>query len=187
LYTHRGTWKENFYALTDIKVRSAKPQEKEYTLVDGDGMFLLIHPNGSKYWRFRFRSAVSSLMAFGVYPQTSLLMLVKRRGQSWCCWNRSREHKRALKEEQAKETITFESVAREWHATNKEMVRGTQSTGAEELEDNLFPAIGMRSIDTFSTRDLLVPIKVVEATGRLKWLRVFSSALMRLCVMPQTV
>ena len=31
-------------ALTDIKVRSAKPQEKEYTLVDGDGMFLLIHP-----------------------------------------------------------------------------------------------------------------------------------------------
>ncbi|HHA1763163.1 Arm DNA-binding domain-containing protein [Enterobacter cloacae] len=42
-------------ALTDIKVRSAKPQEKEYTLVDGDGMFLLIHPNGSKYWRLRFR------------------------------------------------------------------------------------------------------------------------------------
>ena len=41
-------------ALTDIKVRSAKPQEKEYTLVDGDGMFLLIHPNGSKYWRFRW-------------------------------------------------------------------------------------------------------------------------------------
>ncbi|CBG90095.1 putative integrase [Citrobacter rodentium ICC168] len=35
-------------ALTDIKVRSAKSQEKEYTLVDGDGMFLLIHPNGSK-------------------------------------------------------------------------------------------------------------------------------------------
>lgn len=60
-------------ALTDIKVRSAKPQEKEYTLVDGDGMFLLIHPNGSKYWRFRFRfSGKQHLMAFGVYPETSL-------------------------------------------------------------------------------------------------------------------
>ena len=46
-------------ALTDIKVRSAKPQEKEYTLVDGDGMFLLVHPNGSKYWRFRFRFGVT--------------------------------------------------------------------------------------------------------------------------------
>jgi hypothetical protein len=60
-------------ALTDIKVRSAKPQEKEYTLVDGDGMFLLIHPNGSKYWRFRFRfGGKQHLMAFGVYPETSL-------------------------------------------------------------------------------------------------------------------
>lgn len=59
-------------ALTDIKVRSAKPQEKEYTLVDGDGMFLLIHPNGSKYWRFRFRfGGKQHLMAFGVYPETS--------------------------------------------------------------------------------------------------------------------
>jgi hypothetical protein len=64
-------------------------------------------------------------MAFGVYPPNIFwLMLVKRekRPESCCCWNRSREHKRALKEEQAKETITFESVAREWHATNKEMV-----------------------------------------------------------------
>ncbi|EJS93221.1 Hypothetical protein Y17_3630 [Pectobacterium wasabiae CFBP 3304] len=42
-------------ALTDIKVRSAKPEEKEYSLTDGDGMFLLVHPNGSKYWRLRFR------------------------------------------------------------------------------------------------------------------------------------
>lgn len=41
-------------AMADIKVRSAKPQEKEYTLVDG-GHVLLIYPNGSKYLRFRFR------------------------------------------------------------------------------------------------------------------------------------
>ncbi len=42
-------------ALTDTKVRSAKPEEKEYSLVDGDGMSLLVKPSGSKYWRFRFR------------------------------------------------------------------------------------------------------------------------------------
>jgi hypothetical protein len=54
-------------ALTDTKVRSAKSEEKEYSLVDG--MFLLIHPNGSKYWRFRFRfGGKQHLMAFGVYP-----------------------------------------------------------------------------------------------------------------------
>lgn len=41
--------RRTFMVLTDIKVRTAKSQEKKYTLVDGDGMLLLIHPNGSKY------------------------------------------------------------------------------------------------------------------------------------------
>jgi hypothetical protein len=50
-----------------------KTAGKGVHLVDGDGMFLLIHPNGSKYWRFRFRfGGKQHLMAFGVYPETSL-------------------------------------------------------------------------------------------------------------------
>ena len=157
-------------ALTDIKVRSAKPQEKEYTLVDGDGMFLLIHPNGSKYWRFRFRfGGKQHLMAFGVYPETSLADARQKREEARklvAAGIDPREHKRAVKEEQAKEAITFESVAREWHATNKKWSEDHSRRVLKSLEDNLFPTIGKRSIDSFSTRDLLVPIKRVEATGR---------------------
>jgi hypothetical protein len=73
-------------ALTDTKVRSAKPEEKEYSLVDGDGMSLLVKPNGSKYWRFRFRfGGKQHLMAFGVYPEISLANARKRekRPESW--------------------------------------------------------------------------------------------------------
>ncbi|MGS0637162.1 tyrosine-type recombinase/integrase [Citrobacter sp. VF227] len=157
-------------ALTDIKVRSAKPQEKEYTLVDGDGMFLLIHPNGSKYWRFRFRfGGKQHLMAFGVYPETSLADARQKREEARklvAAGIDPREHKRAVKEELAKEAITFESVAREWHAANKKWSEEHSRRVLKSLEDNLFPAIGKRSIDSFSTRDLLVPIKGVEATGR---------------------
>lgn len=47
-------------ALTDTKVRSAKPQEKEYTLVDGDGMFLLIHPNAQNTGGSAFASVASN-------------------------------------------------------------------------------------------------------------------------------
>lgn len=159
-------------ALTDIKVRSAKPQEKEYTLVDGDGMFLLIHPNGSKYWRFRFRfGGKQHLMAFGVYPETSLADARQKREEARklvAAGIDPREHKRTVKEEQTKEAITFESVAREWHAANKKWTEEHSRRVLKSLEDNLFPAIGKRSIDSFSTRDLLVPIKVVEATGRLE-------------------
>lgn len=157
-------------ALTDIKVRSAKPQEKEYTLVDGDGMFLLIHPNGSKYWRFRFRfGGKQHLMAFGVYPETSLADARQKREEARrlvAAGIDPREHKRAVKEEQAKEAITFESVAREWHATNKKWSEDHSRRVLKSLEDNLFLAIGKSSIEELKTRDLLAPIKVVEATGR---------------------
>ena len=157
-------------ALTDTKVRSAKPQEKEYTLVDGDGMFLLIHPNGSKYWRFRFRfGGKQHLMAFGVYPETSLAGARQKREEARklvAAGIDPREHKRAVKEEQAKEVITFESVAREWHATNKKWSEDHSRRVLKSLEDNLFHAIGKRSIEELKTRDLLAPIKIVEATGR---------------------
>lgn len=43
--------------LTDIKVKTAKPMEKAYKLADGGGMYLLVKPNGSKYWRLKYRFA----------------------------------------------------------------------------------------------------------------------------------
>src|SRR3990167_7241946 len=42
-------------ALTNNEVKNAKPREKAYKLSDGNGFFLLIAPNGSKYWRFKYR------------------------------------------------------------------------------------------------------------------------------------
>lgn len=41
--------------LTDTAIRNAKPREKAYKLFDGDGLFLLISPAGSKAWRLKYR------------------------------------------------------------------------------------------------------------------------------------
>lgn len=159
-------------ALTDTKVRSAKPEAKEYSLVDGDGMFLLIHPNGSKYWRFRFRfGGKQHLMAFGVYPETSLADARQKREEARrlvAAGVDPREHKRAIKVEQAKEVITFESVARDWHASNQKWSESHSGRVLKSLEDNLFDAIGKRNIAELKTRDLLIPIKAVEMSGRLE-------------------
>lgn len=35
-------------ALSDVKIRSAKPEVIIYKLADGEGTVLLVHPNGSK-------------------------------------------------------------------------------------------------------------------------------------------
>ena len=159
-------------ALTDTKVRSAKPEEKEYSLVDGDGMSLLVKPNGSKYWRFRFRfGGKQHLMAFGVYPDVSLADARKKREEARklvAAGIDPREHKRAVKEEQTKEIITFEKVAREWLITNQKWSEDHANRVKRSLEDNIFPAIGTRNITELGTRDLLIPIKAVETSGRLE-------------------
>lgn len=91
-------------ALTDTKVRAAKPDEKAYTLADSDGLFLYVHPNGSKYWRFRFRfGGKQHLMAFGVYPEISLADARERRDaarKQVALGIDPRELKKELKEEQ---------------------------------------------------------------------------------------
>ena len=56
-------------ALTDAKIRAAKPDEKSYKLADANNMFLLVHPNGSKYWRLRYRHlGKEKTLALGQYP-----------------------------------------------------------------------------------------------------------------------
>jgi hypothetical protein len=42
-------------ALTDIAIRNAKPREKEYKLVDGGGLYLLVTPAGGRLWRLKYR------------------------------------------------------------------------------------------------------------------------------------
>lgn len=174
-------------ALTDTKVRSAKSEEKEYSLVDGDGMSLLVKPGGSKYWRFRFRfGGKQHLMAFGVYPDVSLADARKKREEARklvAAGIDPREHKRAVKEEQAKEIITFEKVAREWLVTNQKWSEDHANRVKKSLEDNIFPAIGARNIAELGTRDLLIPIKAWRNPDVLKWLPAFNSAPRPSCVM----
>ena len=40
--------------LTNTEIEKAKPRDKDYTLSDGQGLYLLIKSNGSKLWRFNY-------------------------------------------------------------------------------------------------------------------------------------
>lgn len=59
--------------LTNTECKNAKPQEKKYRLYDGGGLYLEVVPNGSKYWRQKYRYlGKEKLLALGVYPEVSL-------------------------------------------------------------------------------------------------------------------
>lgn len=158
-------------ALTDIKVRTAKPMDKQYKLTDGNGMHLLVHPNGSRYWRLQYRyGGKQKMLALGVYPEVSLADARARRDEARKLLANSidpGDKKKNDKVEQ-EEARTFEQLAIEWHATNKKWTEEHSRRVLKSLEDNLFPAIGKRNIAELKTRDLLAPIKAVEMSGRLE-------------------
>ncbi|HCT5992863.1 TPA: integrase arm-type DNA-binding domain-containing protein [Klebsiella pneumoniae] len=158
-------------ALTDIKVRTAKPTDKQYKLTDGSGMHLLVHPNGSKYWRLQYRfGGKQKMLALGVYPDVSLADARARRDEARKLLANGidpGDKKKNDKVEQEK-ARTFEQLAIEWHATNKKWSEEHSRRVLKSLEDNLFPAIGKRNIAELKTRDLLAPIKAVEMSGRLE-------------------
>mgnify|MGYP000299478591 CR=1 FL=1 len=60
-------------ALTDIAIRNAKLKEKPYKLSDSAGLYLLVQPNGKKYWRLKYYFlSKEKLLSLGVYPAISL-------------------------------------------------------------------------------------------------------------------
>ncbi|EFM2065159.1 tyrosine-type recombinase/integrase, partial [Escherichia coli] len=158
-------------ALTHIKVRTAKPTDKQYKLTDGSGMHLLVHPNGSKYWRLQYRfDGKQKMLALGVYPDVSLADARTRRddARNLLANNIDPGDKKKSDKIEQEEARTFEQLAVEWHATNKKWSEEHSRRVLKSLEDNLFPAIGKRNIADLKTRDLLAPIKAVELSGRLE-------------------
>ncbi|MEQ4658623.1 Arm DNA-binding domain-containing protein, partial [Providencia manganoxydans] len=60
-------------ALSARQIQTAKPKDKEYKLSDERGLYLLVKPNGARYWRMKYRFAgKEKKLSIGVYPDVSL-------------------------------------------------------------------------------------------------------------------
>ena len=59
--------------LTDTSIKKTKPGPSPAKLSDGKGMYLLVNPNGSKLWRWKYRAdGKEKVMALGSYTDVSL-------------------------------------------------------------------------------------------------------------------
>ena len=59
--------------LTEKIIKKIKNKPKQFKISDGEGLYLLVHPNGSKYWRFDFRfDGKQKSSSLGVWPEVSL-------------------------------------------------------------------------------------------------------------------
>lgn len=174
-------------ALTDAKNRAAKPDEKSYKIADSGNMFMLVHPNGSKYWRLRYRFlGKEKTLALGLYPDVSLSEAREKRDEAR---KLIAEGIDPCEQKRVKKSVpdcaqTFEAVARQWHSSNKKWSESHSDKTLKSLETHVFPFIGSRDITTLRTPDLLVPVKAAEAK---EIYEVFSNILPPLCDMPLSV
>jgi integrase len=159
--------------LTDLTIRRSKPKSKPYKLFHEKGLYLLINPNGSKYWRIKYRfSGKEKTLALGVYPEVTLSeatdQLANARTLIRNGSDPSLEKKREKLQQRISSDTTFEHVAKQWFA-----LKGTQWRPSHfkrvkrSLELNIFPFIGSMPIEDIEAPLLRSVIEPIEKRGAL--------------------
>lgn len=160
--------------LTATQVEKSKPQDKEYKLFDGGGLFLLITPSGGKLWYLKYRFAGrEGKLSFGAYPAVSLAEARQRREDAKKLLANGVDPGAVKKARKAAQTATvensFEVIAREWHEKFKSQWSQSHSkTTLSRLEKNIFPWIGARPISELEPMDVLEVLRRMEARGVLE-------------------
>lgn len=160
-------------SLTDTAVRNASPREKQFTLYDAEGLFLLVKPNGSKLWRWKYRiDGREKRLSLGVYPKVSLKSAREARDEYQANLRKGIDPgaaKKVVKAEEKAQGETFELVSREWH----KKFRPTWTPGHAarilvSLEKDAFPWIGIRPIREISAPEVLSVARRVESRGAIE-------------------
>jgi integrase len=160
--------------ITDVSARKAKPKEKPYKLADGGGMYLEIMPNGSKYWRLKYRfEGKEKRLALGVYPDVPLTLARQRCGEARKLLSQGIDpsaQKKAVKAAGDEATAnSFEVIAREWvgkHAIN--WTAGHSDKIIQRFERDIFPWMGNRPVSGVEPPELLAVLRRIEVRGALE-------------------
>lgn len=160
-----------------MQIRRAKPEAKAYTLGDGQGLSLLIEPNGSKSWRFRYRYAGKpKMISLGVYPTITLADARSRRDNARKLVAEGKNPSEVRKEQkialQTESESAFEKIATEWHQMKSaKWSAGYASDIMEAFQNDIFPYVGTRPIGEIKPLELLNVLRKIEKRGALEKMR----------------
>jgi integrase len=163
--------------LKDIAIRNAKAADKVYRLSDGEGLYILIKPNGAKWWRFDYTySSIRNTLSLGVYPSASLSDARREAEKARSCIsnginpsNKRKEEKTfkniALESESRRDaglpiTNSFADLTRKWLASIAHLTSViTQVKKTSRLERLAFPVLGDMPIKEIRSSDVLAALK----------------------------
>jgi integrase len=158
-------------ALTDTTCKNAKPKEKPYKLADEKGMFLLVNPNGSKYFRLKYRfGGTEKTLALGVYPETSLKSAREKRDSARVQLANGIDPSIIRKIEKTGSTEnTLSAVAKEFMETNKKRWSVSHFNHVEQcFERDVFPWLGSRPLKDLTAVEVLTTLRRIVDRGALE-------------------
>lgn len=164
--------------LTEKQIQAAQPSsDKPQKISDGDGLTLVVQPNGTKLWWFRYRfGGKPKTLSLGKYPVVGL-----KQAREWAFEARKvlaggidphqfkRDAAAAVVAAGVKAGETVEVVGREWFEKfGAGWVDSHASKIIRRLERDLFPHLGNIEISEVKPAQLLAVLRRVEARGALE-------------------
>lgn len=165
--------------LTNNEILKAKPREKDFTLHDGDGLFLLVKTSGKKLWRFRYQRPVSGRrtnLSLGSYPALTLAAARLIRDQHLTTLAQGIDPQQ--QQEQASEQrlieldSIFSTVAANWFQIKSKSVTEDYAKDIwRSLDKDVFPAIGEIPVQEIKARTIVEALEPIKARGALETVR----------------
>ncbi len=162
--------------LTELSIKQSKPKEKQYKITDGEGMYLRIHPNGSKYWQLQYwfegKQKINSL---GIWPEVSLKQAREKRYEAKkklkedknTAWKDLQSFEEAGTHQEKVNSTTFQNVFQEWFSRQSKNWTERHSRGVESnLKMYVLPDLGEIPIADISRQDVIAVLRKIEAKGK---------------------
>lgn len=165
--------------LTNTEVSRAKATDKDLTLHDGDGLFLMVKTSGKKLWRFRYQRPSTkqrTMMGLGSFPSLSLAEARNMRAQYLSLLARGidpqTQAEQAAEQQQIAIESIFSNVATNWFAMKRNSVTPDYAKDIwRSLEKDILPTIGEIPVQEIKARTLVEALEPIKARGALETVR----------------
>ena len=161
-------------SLTDTAIRKAKPADKPQKLRDGGGLYLLLRPDGARWWRWDYRRPMTgkrNTLSLGIYPEVGLAEARQRHAEARQLLAAGTDPGEQRKAEKAagseRAANSFEVVAREWLG-KRDWVPSYLDKVAAWLANDVFPYIGGRPVAELTAPEFLRVARRIEERGAIE-------------------
>ncbi|HHT7467235.1 integrase domain-containing protein [Raoultella ornithinolytica] len=165
--------------LTNTEVLRTKALEKDLTLHDGDGLFLIVKTSGKKLWRFRYQRPATkqrTMMGLGAFPALSLADARGLRADYLALLANGIDPQvqAEIVEEQQQIALDsiFSTVTANWFQLKSKSVTPDYAKDIwRSLEKDVFPTIGEIPVQQIKARTLVEALEPIKARGALETVR----------------